>query len=156
MTHNSESPQQSQQSTLMTLPDTAAFKWDGIEPSPHDAGGRPINKCNFCEKNDVKTTIVGHPYTGGVLFVCPPCKKGLTYRLTEIMGKHLWKLVDCGEQIMVPRSKGPNEMWFCGSRLPTIHSGEWHLHVRSLENTIDPTCLSKVVPVQILQELNKA
>lgn len=135
---------------------TTAYKWDGMNPYSHGVGGRPINMCDFCQNLDDNTTIVGHPYTGGVLFVCPQCEKGLTHRMSEIMGEHLWKLVDGKKQVMVPRSNGPNEMWFIGSRLPTIHRGKWHLHVQSHSNLHNDSCLSKVVPVEILNELNKA
>lgn len=135
---------------------TTAYKWNGIKPSPHSAGGRCIDECDFCQKPDDKTTIVGDSYTGGVLFVCPQCKRGLTHCMSEIMGEHLWKLVDGEKQVMVPRSNGSNEMWFLGSRLPTIHCGKWHLHVQSHSNLLNDSCLSKVVPVEILNELNKA
>jgi len=138
------------------VPENKASKWNGMEPYPHGVGGRHIHTCDFCQKSDDKTTIFGHPYTGGVLFVCPECKKGLTSCLTKIMGAHLWNLVDGMRQIMVPRSNGPNEMWFVGSRLPTIHRGEWHLHVQSHSNLQNEGCLSKVVPVEKLKELNKA
>ena len=137
------------------VPENKASKWNGMEPYPHGVGGRPIYVCDFCEKIDDNTTIFGHPYTGGVLFVCQQCKHGLNYRCTQIMGKRLANLVDSMQQIMVPRSNGPNEMWFVGSRLPTIHRGEWHLHVQSRRDLRGEDVLSKVVSVKKLQELNK-
>ena len=138
------------------VPNNRACKWDGMDPYPHGVGGRHIYTCDFCEEINNDTAIVGNHYTGGVLFVCPQCKQGLTYRLKEIMGSHLWNLVDGMQQIMVPCSNGPNEMWFLGSRLPTIHRGEWHLHVQSHRDLLNENCLSKVVSVKKLQELNKA
>jgi hypothetical protein len=138
------------------VPKNRACNWDGMDPYPHGVAGRHIYTCDFCEKIDDKTAIVGNHYMGGVLFVGPKCNEGLTYRLTQIMGPHLWKLVDAMQQIMVPRSNGPNEMWFLSSKLPTIHRGEWHLHVQSCCSLVDENCLNKVVSVKKLQELNKA
>lgn len=140
---------------LYHVPENKASKWDGLTPYPHGVGGRHIHTCDFCEKIDDKTTMVGNHFAGGVLFVCPECKKGLTSCLTKIMGAHLWKLVDSMQQIMVPRTNRPNEMWFLGSRLPTIHHGEWHLHVQSHRDLRNDDFFSKVVPVKKLQELNK-
>lgn len=140
---------------LYHVPANPASKWDGLTPYPHGVGGRHIDTCDFCEKIDDKTTTsVGNLVVGKVLFVCPQCKKGLTHRISEIMGEHLWKLVDGMQQIMVPRSNGPNELWYLGSRLPTIHRGEWHLHVQSHRDLRNQDCLSKVVPVEKLKELN--
>jgi len=139
---------------LYNVPANPACKWDGLTPYPHGVGGRHIHTCDFCEKLDDKTTMVGNHFVGGVLFVCPECQKGLTSCLTKIMGEHLWNLVDDGmKQIMVPRSNGSNEMWYIGSRLPTIHRGEWHLHVQS-HRDLNESCLSKVVPVEKLKKLN--
>ena len=135
---------------------TLSYKWDGNSPAPHGAGGRYIYKCDFCEKNDEGTTMVGSHTMGGVLFVCPECQHGLTTRLKEILGKTLWELIDAKQQIMVPRTNGPNQMWYPSSRLPVIHRGTWHLSVQSHRNLVNDECLSKLVPVKKLKELNEA
>jgi hypothetical protein len=140
---------------LYNVPANPASKWDGLTPYPHGAGGRHIHKCDFCEKIDDKTTtMVGNHFVGGVLFVCPECKKGLTSCLTKIMGAHLWNLVDGMKQIMVPRSNGPTEMWYISSRLPMMNRREWHLYVQSHHDLWNENCLRKVVPVEKLKELN--
>jgi hypothetical protein len=133
-----------------------SYKWDGVSPAPHGAGGRYIYKCNFCEENDEGTTMVGSHTMGGVLFVCPECQHGLTTSLKRILGETLWELIDANQQIMVPRTNGPNEMWYVSSRLPVIHRGTWHLRVQSHQNLVNEECLNKVVPVKKLKELNEA
>jgi hypothetical protein len=133
-----------------------SYKWDGDSPAPHGAGGRYIYKCDFCEDNDEGTTMVGSHIMGGVLFVCPECKHGLTTRLKEILGETLWELIDANQQIMVPRTNGPNELWYFSSRLPVIHRGTWHLRVQSHRDLMNSECLEKVVPVKKLKELNEA
>lgn len=133
-----------------------SYKWDGDSPAAHGAGGRYIYKCDFCKENDERTTMVGSHTMGGVLFVCPECKDGLTTRLKEILGETLWELIDAKQQIMVPRTNGPNEMWYVSSRLPVIHRGTWHLRVQSHQNFGNEECLEKVVPVKKLKELNEA
>lgn len=139
-----------------TPKNTLSYKWDGDSPAPHGAGGRYIYKCDFCKENDERTTMVGSHTMGGVLFVCPECKDGLKTRLKEILGETLWELIDAKQQIMVPRTNGPNEMWYVSSRLPVIHRGTWHLRVQSHQNFGNEECLEKVVPVKKLKELNEA
>lgn len=132
-----------------------SHKWDGDSPAPHGAGGRYIYTCDFCKNDDEGTTTVGSHAMGGVLFVCSECKPGLKMRLKEILGETLWELINANQQIMVPRTNGPNELWYVSSRLPVIHHGTWRLRVQSHQNLGNEECLHKVVPVKKLKELNK-
>ena len=135
---------------------TASSKWDGLNPSIHDPARMlplPEYPCDFCEEKDQGMKMQGSNIYG-VLFVCPQCNHGLTTRLKEILGETLWNLIDTNQQIMVPRTNGPNELWYFSSRLPVIHNGTWRLRVQSHRDLLDEECLEKAVPVQKLKELN--
>ena len=131
--------------------------WDGLNPLTHTACKiLPLCEysCDFCNKKNQRMTMQGSNIYG-VLFVCPKCKHGLTTRLKEILGETLWKLIDTKQQIMVPRTNGPNELWYVSSRLPVIHHGTWRLRVQSHRDLWKEDCLEKAVPVEKLKELNK-
>ncbi len=135
---------------------TPSYKWDGLKPSIHDPARMlplPEYPCDFCEEKDQGMKMQGSNIYG-VLFVCPQCNHGLTTRLKEILGETLWNLIDTNQQIMVPRTNGPNELWYFSSRLPVIHNGTWRLRVQSHRDLRDEECLEKAVPVQKLKELN--
>jgi hypothetical protein len=134
---------------------TASYTWDGISPDPHGVGGICVWDCDFCMRTDKGSTIIGSHMMGGVLFVCPQCNHGLVTRLKEILGEQLWNLIDTNQQIMVPRSSGPNELWYFSSKLPVIHRAEWHLRVQSRRDLRDDECVHKVVSVKKLKDLNK-
>jgi hypothetical protein len=110
--------------------------------------------CDFCNEKDREMTMQGSNIYG-VLFVCPECQHGLTTRLKEIFGETLWELIDTNQQIMVPRTNGPNELWYVSSKLPVIHQGTWYLRVQSHLNLLNEDCFEKKVPVEKLKELNE-
>jgi len=110
--------------------------------------------CDFCKKTDQGMKMKGSNIEG-VLFVCPECNHGLTTRLKEILGEKLWNLIDTNQQIMVPRTNGPNELWYISSPLPVIHHGTWRLLVQSHRNLMNSECINKAVQVEKLKELNK-
>lgn len=131
--------------------------WNGLKPSLHTpARMLPLCEysCDFCNEKDQQMTMQGSNIYG-VLFVCPECQHGLTTRLEEILGETLWELIDANRQIMVPRTNGPNELWYVSSRLPVIHHGTWHLCVQSHLDLMNGECLEKAVPVEKLKELNE-
>jgi hypothetical protein len=130
--------------------------WNGCKPSLHTHGIFPLCEysCDFCNEKDRGMTMQGSNIHG-VLFVCPECQHGLTTRLKEILGETLWKLIDTNQQIMVPRTNGPNEMWYVSSRLPVIHRGTWRLRVQSHLDLMNGECVEKAVPVEKLKELNE-
>ena len=131
--------------------------WNGCKPSIHTpARMLPLCEysCDFCNEKDQQMTMQGSNIYG-VLFVCPECQHGLTTRLKEILGETLWELIDTNQQIMVPRTNGPNELWYVSSRLPVIHHGTWRLRVQSHLDLMNGECLEKAVPVEKLKELNE-
>jgi hypothetical protein len=139
-------------------PNDSSYNWNGLKPSIHSpARMLPLCEysCDFCHKKHQEMTMRGHNIHG-VLFVCPECNLGLTACLKKILGPNLWNLLETNQKIMVPRTNGPNEMWYFGSKLPLIHRGKWHLHVQSHPSLINDECFNKVVPVQKLKELNEA
>jgi 6-phosphogluconolactonase (cycloisomerase 2 family) len=139
-------------------PNASSYNWDGLNPSIHSpARILPLSEyeCDFCDKKHKEMRMKGHNIHG-VLFVCPECNLGLTACLKKILGPNLWSLIETEQKIRVPRTNGPNEMWYFGSKLPLIHRGTWHLRVQSHPSLINDECISKVVPVQKLKELNEA
>jgi hypothetical protein len=137
-------------------PNASSYNWDGLNPSIHSpAQILPLSEyqCDFCDKKHKEMRMKGHNIHG-VLFVCPECNLGLTACLKKILGPNLWSLIETEQKIMVPRTNGPNEMWYFGSELPLIHRGTWHLRVQSHPSLINDECIIKVVPVQKLKELN--
>jgi WD40 repeat protein len=138
--------------------DSSSYNWNGCKPCLHTpARMLPLCEysCDFCNEKHKEMRMKGHNIHG-VLFVCPECNLGLTACLKKILGPNLWSLIETEQKIMVPRTNGPNEMWYFGSELPLIHRGTWHLRVQSHLSLINYECISKVVPVQKLKELNEA
>jgi hypothetical protein len=137
---------------------TASYNWNGLNPCIHTpARMLPLSEypCDFCKKTDQGMKMQGSNIYG-VLFVCPECQHGLTTCLKKILGETLWERIDANQQIMVPRTNGPNELWYVSSPLPVIHHGTWRLLVQSHRNLMNSECLEKAVPVQKLKELNEA
>lgn len=131
--------------------------WNGCKPSLHTpAIMLPLCEysCDFCNEKDRGMTTQGSNIYG-VLFVCPECQHGLTARLKEIFGETLWELIEANQQIVVPRTNGPNELWYVSSKLPVIHQGTWHLRVQSHRSLFNEDFIGKTVPVEELKELNE-